>query len=194
MKSIIFLACIVSVTSQFIECVSIRTIDTGYIRVEIEFTNQMHQYSSNVTNIDRVAHEKTTLRFCLTKDTKLEHVYVSSADQASSWNGEIFIKRKYTASTKEEDLAIYCKSGCTGNTGVTKAVSFNDEITNAAICPAMATCMFSASDTLLAEATTITMPVSMAQEWYYTKSKSNLLFDEYFIAFILDHFKYCKRC
>ena len=155
-------------SSEFIECVSIKTIDTGYIRVQIEFTHQTHQYNSNVTNIDRIAKMKTTLRFCLTKNTQLEHVYVSSAGHETSWNGEIFIKRKYTTSTREEDLAIYCETGCTGNTGITKSVAFNSDINNAAVCPASAVCKFSASKTLLAEATTITMPISnIAHEWYF---------------------------
>ena len=171
MKRCLLLALLVAsvASSEFIECVSIKTIDTGYIRVQIEFTHQTHQYNSNVTNIDRIAKMKTTLRFCLTKNTQLEHVYVSSAGHETSWNGEIFIKRKYTTSTKEEDLAIYCETGCTGNTGITKSVAFNSEINNAAVCPASTVCKFSASETLLADkAATVTMPISnIAHEWYF---------------------------
>ena len=126
------------VSSSFVDCVSIRTINTGFIRVKIEFSHQVHNYNSNVTNIDRVAKEKTTLRFCLTQNTQLEHFYVTSGEEQSSWSGEIFIKRKFHESNKEEDRAIYCETECTGLTGpkgVTKSVSFNSEIENAAICP-----------------------------------------------------------
>ena len=80
----------------YVECVSVKTHNGGYLLMKIEFSHQKLLYNSNVTNIDKVTKAKTTLRFCLTAKTKLAKIYVTSGDRESKWGGEIFVKRKYS--------------------------------------------------------------------------------------------------
>ena len=148
--------------------IQIKSRETGFLRLQVDFTSLSipdAEYSSNITALNQVQRKNKVFRFCLTKNTRLNYVYLDTTVQ-SAWQGYILIRRKFNSGQKEEEILVKCDSGCTGSNQFSKMFIFGDgtadlgEDNEYTVCTVGSICRISSTEKVsqTTETTTMTMP------------------------------------